>query len=662
LVPRELVLGNGNVLVNFDRFFILRELYFPYAGMDNHVGEGGCRMGVWVDGCFAWLDDPGWERAVGYRSGTMVGEVRARHAGLGIDLEIHAAVHYREDLYLQRTRLRNLREGSREVRLFWYHHLDLAGQRLGDTAFFEPETRSLCHHKGWLYFLISGRLGEHGISCYTIGKRASGRVRYDPLDGALEGCAVDHGVVESAAGFAGTVAPYGEAVHYYWLAAGRSWREVAALHGSVVARGAQALLEETTAYWEHWLGRRRHFSDLPPEVVALYRTSLLAVRTHCDNRGGILAATDHDIMLTNRDNYNYVWPRDGALVAHALDLAGYPELSRRYYAFCARVLDPGGFFWPKYRADGAVGSSWHPRVDRAGRPQLAIQEDETGCVLWALGRHVGLYRNLEWLAEIYPRLVLPAADFLQRYRDPATGLPRESYDLWEERRGVSVFTAAAVYGGLVGAATCAALLGDGSRAAAWRRGAAEVRTALVRHLYHPQLGRFLRRIHPENGDPAGDFTLDGSFWGLAGFGVLSPDDPRLARTMLAVAEGLRVRTEVGGIARYTGDYYFRQTDDLALVPGNPWFVTTLWLADWYAAGASHPGQLRAARELLLWAAVRRQPGGLLPEQLHPFTGEALSVSPLTWSHATLVLAVERYVAKYRELHGREGEQAEGGEL
>ncbi|MGQ9532008.1 MAG: hypothetical protein ACUVTQ_04265 [Desulfotomaculales bacterium] len=56
------------------------------------------------------------------------------------------------------------------------------------------------------------------------------------------------------------------------------------------------------------------------------------------------------------------------------------------------------------------------------------------------------------------------------------------------------------------------------------------------------------------------------------------------------------------------------------------------------------------------------PGGLLPEQLHPFTGEPLSVSPLTWSHGTLVLAVERYVAKYRELHGREGEQAEGGEL
>lgn len=333
MVPRELVLGNGNVLVNFDRFFILRALYFPYAGMDNHVGEGGCRMGVWAGGRFAWLDDPGWERSVEYRSGTMVGEVRARHAGLGIDLEIHAAVHYREDLYLQRTRLRNLREGSREVRLFWYHHLDLAGQRLGDTAFFEPETRSLCHHKGWLYFLISGRLGEHGISCYTIGKRASGRVRHDPLDGALEGCAVDHGVVESAVGFAGTVAPYGEVVHCYWLAAGRSWREVAALHGSALARGAQALLEETAAYWEHWLGRR-HFTDLPPKVVALYRTSLLAVRTHCwaavrRQPGGLLPEQLHPFTGEALSVSPLTWSHGTLVLAVERYVAKYRELHGR---------------------------------------------------------------------------------------------------------------------------------------------------------------------------------------------------------------------------------------------------------------------------------------------------------------------------------------------
>ena len=33
----------------------------------------------------------------------------------------------------------------------------------------------------------------------------------------------------------------------------------------------------------------------------------------------------------------------------------------------------------------------------------------------------------------------------------------------------------------------------------------------------------------------------------------------------------------------------------------------------------------------------------MAEQLHPFTGEPLSVSPLTWSHAAFVASVERYL-------------------
>ena len=39
------------------------------------------------------------------------------------------------------------------------------------------------------------------------------------------------------------------------------------------------------------------------------------------------------------------------------------------------------------------------------------------------------------------------------------------------------------------------------------------------------------------------------------------------------------------------------------------------------------------------------PGGLLSEQVDPHTGAPLSVSPLTWSHAELVVTVEEYLTK-----------------
>jgi hypothetical protein len=41
--------------------------------------------------------------------------------------------------------------------------------------------------------------------------------------------------------------------------------------------------------------------------------------------------------------------------------------------------------------------------------------------------------------------------------------------------------------------------------------------------------------------------------------------------------------------------------------------------------------------------------GVLPEQVDPQTGAFLSVSPLSWSHATFVAAVLDFVEKHRLL-------------
>jgi hypothetical protein len=46
---------------------------------------------------------------------------------------------------------------------------------------------------------------------------------------------------------------------------------------------------------------------------------------------------------------------------------------------------------------------------------------------------------------------------------------------------------------------------------------------------------------------------------------------------------------------------------------------------------------------------------VLAEQVHPFTNEPLSVSPLTWSHASVVLASLLYLEKRATLkHGDRG--------
>ncbi|MEG3068738.1 MAG: glycoside hydrolase family 15 protein [Syntrophaceticus schinkii] len=229
--------------------------------------------------------------------------------------------------------------------------------------------------------------------------------------------------------------------------------------------------------------------------------------------------------------------------------------------------------------------------------------------------------------------------------------------------GVFSFTAASVHAGLMAAANLGNLFGDTRSAEHYRQGAEEVREGMERYLYHEKVGRFLRGIYYRQREgkmePIPDFTLDSSLYGLFGFGVFPADDPRVERTMKAVEEGLRVNTWVGGLARYTADWYYRMSDDIENVPGSPWIITTLWLAEWYAAKAKTKEELAQARSILEWAADRAMESGILAEQFHPYTGEPLSVAPLTWSHSTFILAVANYIDKWEVTEGRGGDRGTG---
>ncbi len=137
--------------------------------------------------------------------------------------------------------------------------------------------------------------------------------------------------------------------------------------------------------------------------------------------------------------------------------------------------------------------------------------------------------------------------------------------------------------------------------------------------------------------------------GLWYFGMFAPTDPKIVATMEAIRRGLWVWSPVGALARYANDSYHRVESQGTSIPGNPWFVCTLWLAQWYIRRAKSEEDLQRAAELLKWAASRALPSGLMAEQIHPFTDEPLSACPLTGSHSTFIVTIREYLAKCREL-------------
>jgi GH15 family glucan-1,4-alpha-glucosidase len=290
---------------------------------------------------------------------------------------------------------------------------------------------------------------------------------------------------------------------------------------------------------------------------------------------------------------------------------------------------------------------------------LPIQEDSTALLLWALWIHYDSSKDIESTRPLYETFVLRAADFLLHYRDPETLLPIPSFDLWEERYGVHAYTAASVISGLRGAARFARLFSDLPHAEAYESAADAMSAAIVKHLYHPGLQRYARSGQRRGDGYELDEVVDVSVLALVTLAGFDPADDRVLNTVAAVREHLICATPAGGLARYSGDQYQREPDVPPEVPGNPWFISTLWLGEYEIARAANLEELRRALPYLEWCVANALPSGVFAEQVHPVTGAPLSVSPLTWSHSAFVWVVLAYVEKFQSLGGsRSGAAAE----
>jgi glucoamylase len=681
-MPRDIPVGNGKLLVTFDDKYQIRDVYFPHVGQENHAGAGPCRFGIHTDvpgkktSQLSWTQEPSWKIHQRYLRDTLTTSVSLDNKELKLAMYCNDVVDFHRAIHIRKIKIKNLASHTRVVRVFHHQDFNMFGTKIGDTAYYDPELRSIVHYRAKRYLMVTFfQSGEQRIDEYATGTSgfhgAEGTWR-DAEDGHLQGNAIAQGAVDSTIAHHVHIEGEGEQTIYMAMIAGHSREELLQLHKWLIKMQPQGVIDRTGAYWRLWVGGTNiNFGNLPPKVVDLFKRSLLVLRTQIDNGGAIIAANDSDIMQFSRDTYSYMWPRDGALVANSLDMAGFPDVARAFYTFCQKTITPGGYFYHKYNPDGSPASSWHPWVMKNER-SMPIQEDETALVVWAMWRHYYRYRDIEFIRPLWVDVIQPAADFMCKYRDGRTGLPLPSYDLWEERWGVHAFTVATVYGGLKAAKSFAVAFGDREKAEKYNQAAEEIKAGAAKYLFSHKHNRFVRRLVPkDNPVPPDDHeyrereplvhdeevediyevdeVIDASLYSIFKFHLFEADDPRVVSTMKAVEEKLWVKTRVGGVARYENDYYHRISNDIAAVPGNPWFICTLWLADYFITRAKTAAELKMALPIFEWTAGHALESGVLAEQVNPYTNEPISVSPLTWSHATVVSTAIKYLEKLETL-------------
>jgi oligosaccharide amylase len=622
-------------------------LWWPHIDSPQHLDEW--RTGIRLEGGRTrWFDceDDGWRFAGGYEPGTNIVHVEATHPELAVSIRsTHFAVPDADGL-VRHYRMTNT--GGRELKLEFIHYSSFW---IGETphhqaVLFDEPADALVHYRGARVFAISADRSCSGFH--------AGITRELAESGRLTGQEAQLGAGGALAWEFPALRP-GETVELtlYLTAADRI---ETALEKMEELRSAafDGLHARTASWWRDWLGAANPCPIGDDRIRSLYERSLLVMKLMSDElSGAVIAAPEMDESYARSGGYGYCWGRDAAFIASAFDLAGLGKLSEQFFRWALTAQDRSGAWQQRHYHDGTLAPSW------------GLQIDEGASILWGLWRHRELTGS-EWvLSDEVWNAVEAGANFLIRMLDD-NGLPKPTHDLWEERVAQHAYSSAAVYGGLDAAARIAEARGRQDRADVWREAARRVRESISARLWDETREchyRSIRLTVPEEqyqeAVRAGacgmvqrtakgyakyvldvDPVVDASLLGLAiPFAALDPADERMAKTADLVQERLW-SPGVGGIKRYENDRY---------IGGNPWILTTLWLAQFRIA----QGRPEEAGRLIQWAIDHQTPFGLLPEQIDKDSGKAAWVVPLTWSHAMFVLAVWMLAGSRTPAAGRE---------
>ena len=649
-MARPIVLSNGELHVGLNGFGAVHDFYYPYVGFENHSAGNDLRhkVGIWIDGDLSWIDDPKnppdeWVFKFRYPHSALIGNTIAVNYRLGVVLEFDDFVDAQLSVFIRNIHIVNLRKQAREIRLFMHQAFAIGDSRSNtDTAQYLPNNNAILHYRGRRAFVISGEYAKEPFDQYTVGlfgiEGKEGTFR-DADDGELGLNNVEHGRVDSTIRFKINIDANSSQRVHYWIAAGNSISEALDVHTQTQQDGALLRMSRTADWWHEWLEPTFAILDkISPDHRITFMQSMMIIKSQIDRRGAIIASTDTSMLNYSRDAYGYSWPRDGAYALWPLIRMGYTEEAHNFFEFTKRGLHKDGYMMHKYRADGALGPSWHSYI-HDGVIAPPIQEDETALPLFIFAQYYQMNPESSLLKGFYKSMVIPMADYLASNINKKTGLPEPSYDLWEQTFLTTTYTTAVTYAALLAASDLASAANDPSNAVKWRLAASDIQVAAHKHLYNDDKKVFYLGLNVKGPKIIKNDTVDcSSVFGAYIFGLFAADSDELLSSIETIEQLFGLNEGKIGLPRYENDEYRRTNPNIT---GNYWYITSFWMAQYYI----DIGEKQKALDILDWAKDHAMTSGVMGEQLDPDTNEVISPAPLTWTHAEYVATLLDLIAK-----------------
>ena len=395
-------------------------------------------------------------------------------------------------------------------------------------------------------------------------------------------------------------------------------------------------IERTHDYWMDWVRRLSISYDWQEAII---RAAITLKLSNFDETGAVVAAHTTSVPEAPSSgrtwDYRYCWLRDAYFVVQALNRIGATRTMEEFISFTLSIAaNPDQELRPLYsvvptttiqertapdlqgyRGDGPV------RIGNAAVNQ--VQHDAYGSVILA-AMPMFFDRRLprpgdEGLFHLLESLGHRAAE---KAFQPDAGI-------WEYRgrERIHTYSAALCWAACDRLGQVAARLGIDKRATYWTRKADALRKEILRRAWNDKRGAFVGALN----DP----ELDASVLRLADIGLVLPRDPRFIATVDVIGQRL---LRNGRIMRYTADDDFG-APETAFLACNFWYIEALTAI----------GRRDEAREMFCDLLDRRNPFGLLSEDIHPTTGALWGNFPQTYSMAGTINSATRLSEKWEDV-------------
>lgn len=371
-----------------------------------------------------------------------------------------------------------------------------------------------------------------------------------------------------------------------YIAFGDSAQSVRALRREALATGYDALVQNTNVHWMRWLETAHRLARLEPQSSRLFDQALLTLAACTDAQTGAIVRSPSTQPPLARD-----WPRHGAWMTYALDLAGYTAMAEKhtlFYLDAVRTADRPG------EPAGSLPHALYPDGTPAA-PHVFLDTQAVAWTLWSIHRHSTFIegtRQLAYLRKVWDTVVL-STEFLVGWSDARRGAPLHSFDPATLRDMRSNEVLATTRLGLIGALGIAEALGK-TPPKGWTRRLGELDALLQNLLMNPAAAWELGEALP--------FALEN---------MLDPNDPRLDE---AIKRRLQALPDLDGhaAAKALSDVAILWRNDRRKLAGLK-SVAIQTLTNVLSApagderGPAYPDALTAAHAVIALALIHQQP-------------------------------------------------------